>query len=475
MARPLRWVGAMLALALLAAGGTALVLQAQGIAPRALAPYIEKRSAGHNALITGAGEWSAATLLLLDRGAAAAPSAAIGGIGARSAAVRAPEAGTVRLVASSEEARRALALAEAGDVITFMPGVYRFTQAPLVANHPGTALASIVVRAERPGTVTIEFDLAEGFVVSAPHWHFENLTIRGACKVQAFCEHAFHVTGGASDFRSRNNTIIDFNAHFKINGEGGRFPDHGRIEDNTVRNDSVRDTASPVTPVDLVAASHWRIRRNLISDFVKSGGDRISYGGFAKGAGSDNIFEQNMVLCESRLQGFPGQRVGLSLGGGATGKPYCRDKRCIVEQEQSEIRANLIAGCSDDGIYLNNAAASKVTHNTLIDTGGITVRFPGSSADVEGNLVDGAIRARNGGELRLLDNRTTPISLLYVGYHPVRSLFRHAAGGDLSWEGEPPRRQRGAAFVPDLCGTQRGATLAYGAFDDIAACLTRKD
>src|SRR5437763_779831 len=83
------------------------------------------------------------------------------------------------------------------------------------------------------------------------------------------------------------------------------------------------------------AASHWIIRGNLISDFIKAQGDQISYGAYAKGAGSDNRFEQNIVLCESLLRGFAGQRVGLSLGGGGTGKELCRDKRCITEQDGS--------------------------------------------------------------------------------------------------------------------------------------------
>ena len=95
----------------------------------------------------------------------------------------------------------------------------------------------------------------------------------------------------------------------------------------------MRDTANPVTPIDLVAASHWTIRGNLITDFIKGGGDRISYGAFAKGAGAHNVFEQNVVVCEAHAARTPGQRVGLSLGGGGTGKPYCRDGRCIIEQE----------------------------------------------------------------------------------------------------------------------------------------------
>jgi hypothetical protein len=475
MARAARWATGLLLAGLAGAGAVLLALQHQGVTPRALAPYVEKRSSGHNPLIVRTGAWTAATLLALDRGQPAGAAPHVPGTGARAKPVPPPRAGTPRLVANGEEARQAIANAQPGDVITFLPGRYRFTGGRIDARSAGTELAPIVVRADLPGSVTLEMETGEGFVVSAPHWRFENLTIQGACAVQAFCEHAFHVVGAASHFQARNNTILDFNSHFKINGSGGRFPDHGRIEDNTLRNDSVRATVNPVTPIDLVGASHWRIRRNLIADFIKGAGDRISYGAFAKGAGAENIFEQNAVLCEAKLTGMAGQRVGLSLGGGGTGKEYCRDKRCIVEQERSELRANLVAACSDDGIYLNNAAASRVIHNTLVDTAGMQVRYPGSSADIEGNLVDGDIRARNGAMLRLADNDTTAIALLYLGYHPVRSLFVKPDAFDFSWSGAPPRRSRGSAFVPDLCRAERGEQVTLGAFEDIAACALQKD
>jgi hypothetical protein len=365
--------------------------------------------------------------------------------------------------------RRAIAAAAPGDVITLLPGRYRFARAPLNVMRAGSAQANIVLRAEQAGSVELEFELVEGFHVSAPYWRFENLAIRGVCHQHTYCEHAFHVTGAASHFAALNNTIVDFNAHFKINGDQNGFPDHGRIEGNTLRNDSVRATSNPVTPIDLVAASGWTIRRNLIADFIKGGGDRISYGAFAKGGGSDNLFEQNAVLCEARLQGAPGQRVGLSLGGGGTGKPYCRDGKCITEQDQGILRANLIAACSDDGIYLNNAAGSRLVHNTLVDTGGVQVRFAGSSADIEGNLVDGDIRSRDGALMRLRDNLSTPIGLLYTGYHAQRRLFSDAAEFDFRWRGQAPRRQDGDA-APDLCGAPRPAPPAYGAFEDIASC-----
>ncbi len=467
---------ALIALALLAAVGVLLLLQERGITPRALAPYVEKRSSGHNGAIVGAGKWSAATLMGLDRGAPARPSiletrpiAAVG--------VQPPDTSRrfdfreMRHVDSADALRQAIASAAPGDIIALEPGVYRFTGAPLNVSRPGTAEARILVRAAAPGSVKIEFDLVEGFIVSAPYWGFENLDIRGACQRHQKCEHAFHVTGAATHFEARNNTIVDFNAHFKINGVKGQFPDHGRIEFNTLRNDSVRATSNPVTPIDLVAASHWSIRRNMITDFIKGQGDRISYGAFAKGGGVYNVIEQNVVLCEARLRGSPGQRVGLSLGGGATGKPYCRDGKCIVEQERGVLRANLVASCSDDGIYLNNAADSEVTHNTVVDTGGIQVRFAGSSAGVAGNLVDGAIRARDGALLREHANLSTPIALQYLGYHPQRGMFRDAAAFDFRWKEEfPERRDKVAPPPPDVCGTERGHNPVYGAFDDIEEC-----
>ncbi len=467
-----RWLGfGLIAAPCLLALGAACFLQQQGVTPRALAPYVERRSEGHSELVGAVGRWTEASLMRLDRGTPMPFPALFPAIGAQLRS--APQDGAERLVANSDEVRKAIAEANPGDIITLLPGVYRFDQHNIDVNRAGTAGANIVLRARQAGSVTLEFNLGEGFVVSAPWWRFENLAIRGVCQQHAYCEHAFHVVGGASHFASVNNTIVDFNAHFKVNGSDGRFPDHGRIEGNTLRNDSVRNTDNPVTPIDIVAASHWSVRRNQISDFIKGGGDHISYGGFAKGAGSDNVFEQNVVVCEALLQGLPGQRVGLSLGGGGSGKDYCRDRKCITEQEQGVIRANLIASCSDDGIYLNNAAASKVVHNTLVDTGGMLVRFAASSADIEGNLVDGDIRSRDGGVLRLIDNRTSAIALLYAGYHPVRGLFEASRGFNFQWSGEVPRRSPADALTSDLCGAARPATPAYGAFEDIGPCLKR--
>jgi hypothetical protein len=463
------------AVALLALLGVAVAaacvyfLQARGITPRALGPYLAKRSAGHNPLIVGTGAWLHETLVRLDRGAPEPVVLPALAAGAQPQGVAAGP-GTRRLVASSDELRQAVAAAQPGDLITLLPGVYRIPGG-IAASRAGSAAAPLTVRAEQPGSAVIEFAAIEGFAVTAPWWRFENLAIRGVCAAQGECEHAFHVSGGAHHFAAVNNTIADFNAHFKINGDHNAFPDHGLIEANTLTNSAPRRTANPVTPVDLVAASDWTIRGNLISDFIKDDGDRISYGAFAKGAGARTLFERNVVLCEQRLQGLPGQRVGLSFGGGGTGKPYCRDRKCITEQDGGTMRANLVASCSDAGIYVNSGAGSTILDNTVVDTAGVVVRFAESSATLDGNLVDGAIFSRDGGVLRLGDNRTGPVAYAYAGYHPVRSLFRSPEALDFGWSAAPARRAANTSGGVDLCTPERAKRAAYGAFEEFGACL----
>lgn len=439
--------------------------------PRRLGPYLERRAAGHNPLIVGFGNAAGTVLMNLDRGIDFPPLPKDFRIGARPTAAL-PAARTSRpiLVASVDEAARAIANAAPGDAITFLPGTYRLQRRTIKANRPGAEAMPITVRAERSNTVYLEIDTTEGIVVSAPYWTFENLNITGVCKDHSACEHAFHVVGDGRHFTARNNVITDFNAHFKINALNRNFPDHGTIEGNTLSNSSVRHTANPVTPVDLVAASHWTVRRNLIADFAKAQGDGISYGAFVKGAGEQNRMEQNVVLCEMRVRNTSGQRVGLSLGGGGTGKDFCRDGKCITEQQKSVIQSNLIANCSDDGIYINKSAESRVLHNTLIDTGGISVRFPQSSADVEGNLIDGAIRVRDDAVMRAVDNYDTGMLSLYFGRHPVRSLFSLEPSSPFAWTDKAPRRQSEQPDLPDLCGLKRPLQAAYGAFEDFTAC-----
>jgi hypothetical protein len=364
-------------------------------------------------------------------------------------------------VASSEELLRAIARARAGQTIVLAPGDYRIGTA-VTTGAAGTRNRPITVRSDRPGQTLIEIATVEGILVDKPYWTFENLHFRGACKSDSdgYCEHALHIVGDAHHTRVRNSLLEDFNAHFKINGAGDSFPDDGLIERNTITNTRVRNTHVPVTPIDLVAASRWVVSDNVISNFVKGGGDRISYGVFMKGAGDGGRIERNLVICTPGDISVPGQRVGISFGGGGTGKPYCRDKACEAEHTGGVVANNIVAHCNDFGIDVNRAARTLVAHNTLVNTAGIDVRNAPASARIHGNLLEGRIRQRSDGEMRaenndivaLRDYTAAPDALDLAPTTPLDTI-------------------PSVALVPlDFCGRNRGDATPTGALAGALPC-----
>ncbi len=453
---------------LIAGGGLLWFLNKEGRTPREWAPYLDRRAQNHRASITDSTALVTGYLMAADRltrTATGEPPAHVGASPDRSGSPR----GRLRQVVSQADLRAAVNNAEPGDVIMLAPGRFTFVDRQIGVGRPGTAGAPITVRAARLGDTVIEANQGVVFKISAPFWRFENLTIRGVCAGDSDCEHAFHVVGDARGTVIRNNRLEDLNAAIKVNGENGRFPDDGTIDGNTFVMTKPRDTYNPITPIDIVAASNWRVSSNFIADFARADNSKPTYGAFAKGAGENTIFERNVVFCEWKLRGA-GQRVGLSLGGGGTGPELTRDQgRSGFEQTGGIIRDNLIAFCSDVGIYVNKSTRSVIEHNTLLDTAGIDVRFPESSADVTANIVDGSIRSRDGGILRLRPNEIGPVLGLFAGYHPVRGLFTDPARLDLTWRERPSIPGVGAGRV-DLCGVTRPGQSLAGAFEDFARC-----
>ena len=107
------------------------------------------------------------------------------------------------------------------------------------------------------------------------------------------------------------------------------------------------------------------------------------------------------------------------------------------EHADGVMSENLIAFCSDDGIYLNRAANSAIRHNTLIGTGGIDVRYPETIAQIEGNMVDGPIRARDDGWLWEDGNENGSLMGMFIGRNPVRAFYVDAGRLDLRWRSLP--------------------------------------
>lgn len=301
-------------------------------------------------------------------------------------------------VASARALFDAIAQAKPGDHIILKPGIYVIERNSITLNRPGTAAHPIVITADEPRTAVVFMTGQNGFLISQPYWIVENLEIEGTCPKDDTCEHAFHIVGAADRTIIRGNRIVEFNAPIKSNGikvaNAWLYPDYALIEGNAIYNSRARNTANPVTGIDVVGGQGWIVRDNYLADFGKKRGNQTTYAAFLKGGSSDGVFERNLVACRQANSG--GIRVGLSFGGGGTNlSEFCDGPNCNSEHRNGTMRNNIVMACNDVGIYLNKAAGSQIINNMLYDTKGIDVRFPETTADIRNNILSGAIRIRN--------------------------------------------------------------------------------
>lgn len=358
------------------------------------------------------------------------------------------------VVSDAVELEQALRSAKAGDHILMLPGAYPVRGASLKILQSGEVDAPIFLRASKFGDVTLEFNMVEGLHVRAPYWVFENLVIRGNCTTDHQCEHAFHIVGDAHATVIRNVMALNFNAAVKVNRQGEAVPDFGLIEDSFLANEWPRNTVRPVTPVDIVAASGWRVTSTVIADFAKAKGNGISYAAFFKGGGAGGVFDRNLVLCE--WQHYGGVRLGLSLGGGGTRSPsVCRNGDCSMEHEGGIIRNNIIMNCPNDvGLYLSKAPNTTIHNNILMGTAGVDIRFKESHVTLFNNVLDGRIISRDGGVFEVENNVMSRWKAMIL--QPVTSsVYRDPGQANFSPVRPKDLQARGTIIrVPytDFCG-----------------------
>ncbi len=311
------------------------------------------------------------------------------------------EAGApTRQVATVEALQAALADARAGDTVEIAPGTYRI-DSPLFTGRAGEPGRPITLRAARLDSVHLLVTVPIGLVINRPHWLVENLEMRGDCAAQARCEDAIRVIGPAFSTVIRNNRFSEFNVHVKVAGDDGTWPDDGLLQFNAFVNEQPRSTDTTVAAVDIAGADDWQVVDNLVKGSVKSGGNAISFGVTLSGGGSRGRVERNLVVCTPHGISQPGLRVGISVGGVGRAKGRsCRDGRCEAEHWDAVVANNVVAHCNDVGIDVNHSQRTLVAFNTLVNTLGVLVREKPSTATVQGILLEGSIRIRNGGELR---------------------------------------------------------------------------
>ncbi|WJG08471.1 chondroitinase-B domain-containing protein [Aliiglaciecola sp. LCG003] len=319
----------------------------------------------------------------------------------------------VHLVSNEKQLYQAAMQAKPGSVILIDEGEYRLTKR-LSFRHNGTESKPIKLIGKTPQSVIFKVAVSEGLYLDKAFWQVKNIIFRGDCSSHSICEHAIHIYGDADGSVILNNQFINFNAAIKANGnynsQPAKFADQVIIKHNDFYNESVRQTTTPASPIDVVGGDNWLVDSNFIADFTRKVDARISvtYGAFFKGGGQHGVMTNNVVNCAWRIpyQSSLDVRVGLSLGNGGTEKAFCQTSGCPYEHNNGKIMDNLIVNCRNDvSIYLNKAAATTIRGNAMFNSLGIDARFEQTSVVIDGNELDGRIRARDGAFVRIKDNR----------------------------------------------------------------------
>jgi hypothetical protein len=178
-----------------------------------------------------------------------------------------------------------------------------------------------------------------------------------------------------------------------------------------------------------------------------------------KSGGKNGLFERNLVVCSDLHNGAT--RIGLSLGGGGTGAQFCAPAYnasvpCDPEHTGGVLRNNVIASCSDVGIYLNKAKDTKLLFNTLVATAGIDFRYASSTGIAVGNGLDGKIRGRDGGTLTGTENLES-----FTGFE---AAFVDPKRGNLKKKGDLSALLGKGSARPDVLDDYCARTRA-GAYD----------
>ncbi|SFA82425.1 Fibronectin type III domain-containing protein [Cohnella sp. OV330] len=288
---------------------------------------------------------------------------------------------------------------------------------------------------------------------------FKNMTIRDSYY------HAIQVNSGSDYFRADHLKTWD-------NGEGGfkstsggtpdlPYADYGTIE-NSLIGYTTGGTRSVVEGVDLIAAKGWVIRGNTFQNAKKAGG--VAYAFFAKGNSMDTLVENNV---------FKNSFIAMSFGGGGTAAQYFRNGDTSLEHRGGIMRNNVVYGTDDAGVYMNKASGFKVYNNTILGVpsgvGSVESRYAGSNGEVRNNLMDKAVKPRDGGTATSSNNITNGTASMLVNaaagdYHlnaatasaAIDAGYALPADVPLDMDGQP--RPSGSAY--DIGADELSATPA---------------
>ena len=323
--------------------------------------------------------------------------------------------GEVVLVSNVEDLLDAINNASPGEVITLEPGVYQISQLVRI-RRDGEEDNRIFLRAAELGQVTLELSHIENFKIYAKFWVFENLRIIGVCQNGQGCEHAFHIVGDADDLVFRNNEVIDFASHVKLNAEligagpGKSFPDRTLFLNNMWYNTRYIRNNAPHNILNIDGGVDHVVRGNLFADYsTPSDLPKSASAIYPKASTRRILIEQNLIVCEKqRLEGETTR--GIQLGDGAPpsicdgdddqdGNGDCLERG---QSQEAIVRNNIIIGCnnggSSTGIMVGSDRESLLLHNTVVGAGRRNAGFyqghPNHDTYWQANILEGGINVQ---------------------------------------------------------------------------------
>ncbi len=383
------------------------------------------------------------------------------------------------LISNSDQLIKALKHAKPGQTILLKNGTYTIkARSVKTSSAMATKDSPITLSALNIGKVTINLASSEGLHILSPYWRINGIRFNGTCQTDDWCDHAIHVVGNGSNIEIMNNQFINFNAAIKVNELKGVYPDNGKIYNNHFYSDRPRKTKKSVTPINIDHASNWSVSNNIIQDFIKAAGNKVSYGAFFKGGSIGGVFENNLVICSSSNLKYKGSTVGLSIGGGGMSQKVRRDKSTF-EAKNTTVRNNIVMFCSDVGLYVNKGAESLINNNIFYNTQGIDVRFKESSATIVNNILSGKIRNRDHATIFELANLISQKNY-WRGSEQLNELFQNPSAIDFTVMGNDninkehniqtyPLQQSG---VRDFCGNEINKDDRFiGAFKSSRNCF----
>ena len=393
------------------------------------------------------------------------------------------ENGTVVSVNAPQEILDAIAGASPGDVITIGPGTYDFDQLIRVRND-GLAEARIFLRAEMPDTVTLNLAHIENFKIYGKYWIFENIRFVGNCPNGQGCEHAFHIVGDADDLIFRNNEVVNFASHVKLNGEvvgegpARSFPDRTLFIGNFWHNTRYVTNNAPHNILNLDGGRDHVVRRNIFADYnTPAELPKSASAVYPKASAIRILIEQNLIVCEKvRTEGETAR--GIQLGDGAPGTICDGDVDqdgtgdCVENGQSQEavIRNNIIMNCNNGGsatgLMVGSDRGSKIYHNTVFNVGRRNAAFYIGHADHEtfwrSNILENGFNTDYAERDLTETNNSTP------SFEEMNSIFGSPDEGDFSLvQGMDITEQDPTddAVPHDFCGYPRGDTADRGAIE----------